>query len=385
MSSALKLLIGCAATCNAIRLNYEPKPTNLWQKGTGQEGKLIPWHCTWNATCADYNPYEDLKCNKEELARIRIESKKQKGLIASGQGGSATRVTQQVADIVGTYNWGDVDDVTKDSWAVRWGGAFLKHAEVFSNAGRVDYDPTGTLPAKLLVEVEDQVCRTLMIADRMAHREPTVRPWAVKEPWLRHMLPMFMEVVDFKFIHVTRDIRCISKTYHEEKEYDELKLFAERDLFVKYADKQLGNHAIELARTGSSTSQGLFTPAKLMKLKQALESRTWTSVEEKWVKFSHVWAAVEHRLHTWWTKERPDDYYHIAEHTVPEPTNLDKAKKFATFLGEPNPSQTTMERMSTIWGGQNCNEEHWSMMHKVITDPLQAEVKATMEMLGYYI
>lgn len=388
MHSALALLFGCAVTCNAIRLNYEPHPANLEQKFRDSdmvEGKLIPWHCTWNATCADYNPYEDLQCNKAELATIRIESKKQKGLIASGQGGSATRVTQQISEIVGTYNWGDVDDVTKDSWSVRWGGAFLRHTEVFKNTGRVDYDPATALPAKLLVEVEDSICKTLMIADRMAHREENYKPWALKEPWLRTLLPMFMEVVDFKFIHVTRDIRCVSKTYHEEKAYDDVKLFAERDLFVKYADEQLANHAIELARTDSSASQKLLSPAKLTNLKQALKSGTWTPQEEKWIKFTHVWAAVEHRLHTWWTTERPDDYFHMAEHTVPAPDNMDKAQKFAAFLGEPNPSKSTMDKMSNVYTPSNCNQDHWNFMQRIITSPMQKEVKDTMQMLGYYI
>lgn len=378
MSFARALIITCAITADAIRLNYEPKGTSL--KAESKEG-LIPWHCTWNQECANYNPYENLKCSKPELARIRIESKQEKGLILSGQGGSCTRVAQKIAEIVGTYNWGDVDDVTKDSWAVRWGGSFLKHNDVFKAAGSVDYEPASALPAKLLVDVEDQVCKTLMIADRMAHREQTYHPWALKEPALRLMLPVFSEVVNFKFLHVTRDIRCIASKRNASDDSD-MKLAADRDLFEKYADAKLTDESINLAKTEHSTSM-----LDVAGLKKALKAQPWTAEEQKWVKFAHVWSAVEKKLHTTWTEKRPDDYYMLSEYNFPseDDTKFEKAKKLAEFLGDKEASKSTLQKMNRVWKQPECDDAHWQMMQKILTADENKEIKATMEMLGYYI
>lgn len=387
MTLARALLITCAITCEAIRLNYEPLEITERRLKLDSKENLIPWRCSFGQSCADYNPYTDLKCSKTELARIRVESKKEKGLIVAGQGGSGTRVAQQIAQVVGTYNWGDVDTVTKDSWAVRWGGAQVNHSQVFAAVGKVDYQPASDLSAKLLVEVEDNVCKTLMIADRMAHREQTYHPWALKEPNLRIMLPVFKEVVDFKFVHVTRDVRCLAKKENGASNGDEIKLASERDEFVNYANQKLADHSIQMSKF--DTTQGtLFNP---IKLKQALAAKDWTPEEQKWIKFAHVWAAVETKLHEWWTKERPSDYYLLAEHTIPQEDDkilgYEKSKKLAAFLGDNSPTQSTLAKMSMVYKetAPKCDDDHWAMMQKIIMAKENQDVKEALESLGYYI
>merc|ERR1719335_1363812 len=92
----------------------------------------------------------------------------------------------------------------------------------------LDYKPS-QLPSELYYQVADQVCRSLMIADDMAKKEAMhnkmrantkPKPWALKDPYLRIFMPFFSEIVNYKFLHVTRDPRCIHETHMHEQFYE---------------------------------------------------------------------------------------------------------------------------------------------------------------------
>jgi len=287
------------------------------------------------------------------------------GLIISGQGGSATRVAERIAELPMTHDFGwvvnDTLDPTLDSWAVRKSDVLQTEFRAIglSSTGRVDYDIDEIMPSSKRLEVQDHVCDSLMRLHQQIRKSN--KPWALKEPWVRFLLPFFDHVIgsdNYKFAHVTLDPRYIHDS-HGDESYS--RLFDEEDT--------PSDLSVALAHNSSLVAAGFPVEHVI-----------------KWTKFAYMWGVIELQLYEWWTTKRSHQYFHISEKVMTGEGAKDTARKFATFLGSTDPEPETLEQMIGAYNIsllKRHHKDHYKLMDEIINLPGLEGTRAAMEALGY--
>merc|ERR1719160_931281 len=104
-------------------------------------------------------------------------------------------------------------------------------------------------------------------------------------------------------------------------------------------------------------------------LQKAIQSGQYKAEEVPWVKFAHVWAAMELTLHKKWMNEDPRRYFRLSEKNMPTPDNMERAKLLAGFLGNAQMPEAQLQEMVQVYKPVTCNQTHWDMMHKIVARP----------------
>jgi len=140
-------------------------------------------------------------------------------LLIGGQGGGGTRGIVQLLESFPSCMSVQSDRDSRDSLALRRSGLERSSGTVFLLSRSHEFTFAGLQPS-LAAELRRQFCRfeALLAPDlaRFAVAGPQLRVLAIKEPKSMYLLPLFRERVEnLRFLHLTRDVRTISK-YHEE-------------------------------------------------------------------------------------------------------------------------------------------------------------------------
>lgn len=328
----------------------------------------------WLPGCGAPPPrYANISCTEVESLQLGG------GVIIAGQGGSATRAAQEVVQFTGRTFFGKVDYDTYDSCATRWGQAPYSREPVIESTGSVDYH-VSSIPQEVRFLVKNATCKTLAILQKMADEnamESSGKRWALKEPWLRFLLPFYTQNLNIKFVHVTRDLRMLQDTHNDETligpHLKDLEEFSNLDLPPDY---------IGLMRVAGRNA--------FSKVKDSLDVNQFSVEEfEKYSMFAQVWANVEVTLHNSWKKSQPQNYFHLSEkHMTNQTINRDYAKKLAGFLGNLNPSEDTLQKMLGVYRPDEVTTErrhHWNLMQIIIEEPSNGKVREALHTFGYEI
>lgn len=142
-------------------------------------------------------------------------------LLVGGQGGSGTRGIGLLLESSPACHFVQSDRNTRDSVALRRSHLEATSSTVFLLA-RSHEVTFADLQPSVAQELRRNFCKfEALLAPELASfavAGPQLRVLAIKEPKLMYLLPLFRERVEnLRFLHVTRDVRTISK-YHEEGE-----------------------------------------------------------------------------------------------------------------------------------------------------------------------
>lgn len=341
--------------------------------------------------------YYECPCSSSVLAALRSESKTKLGVIISGQGGSATRAAQEIVELVGTHDFGHLDPGTKDSWAVRLPFQRLfkrslldARAEIIKSTGKVEYNVTD-IDIPLHKKMSEGVCKTLTILNDMRAKEPSQLPWALKEPFLRFMLPFFAESIGdkgFLFVHVTRDIRNIHKVHGDEELYSDMNDMD--DLTNTFVNTATHPEAVMLLKSPSPSAM-LFDSTSLIRamnnsiaLYEQYGAAMGYSMEniKQYLKFAFVWGHIELSLHHAWMNRRPDRYFHLSELKMASdgPTT---ARRLAAFLGSTTLAASRLAAMQAIYRPKEARDIHWILMQGIVKLDGMQVTREALEAFGY--
>jgi hypothetical protein len=291
------------------------------------------------------------------------------GLVMTGQGGSGTRAAQEMVAMLGTYEFGRIDNETHDSLAVRDGFGFDTRNDIMREMGSVAYDARD-LPWPLYSRTRENICKSLEIldSDRKASGNEGV-PWAVKEPWLRVVLPVLEEAAEFKLVHVTRDVRHIHDTHGDEDWTDYI------DEIASYADVL------------SNQSSSGFNRSSLQKSLESARRVASSGVDElattRWVKFAHVWAFMELSIHYSWKARKPLKYLHISPAQIADDPY--KAHQLVQFLGKTDPDEKLIDSIMSVYdpsiGSQH--DKHYSELDRITKMEGGEQIREALLAFGY--
>lgn len=319
--------------------------------------------------CTRVNATQNGTFDFVELVDLTEEQKAAPGLIITGQGGSATRAAQEMANLIGTHAFGSVDEQTGDSFASRWEDAFAGYLEILSYTGSADYEAK-SLPRSLRVSVEERTCATLLHLKEMVGEKHKM-PLALKEPRLRFFLP-FYSALNMKLVHVTRDVRRIRDLHN-----DPILATFVLDLET-LNNKELVALAEQIAHRARHNG-GRLEPVDAIWLGSA-------SNVLKAAHFAHAWATIELQVHDQWMREWPENYFHLSELSMAnETTKRAKATALARFLGRPDPDKKTLTRMMNVYRKEADGGWHWDMMQEIVTAPSSGIVRTALTTFGYQV
>lgn len=303
----------------------------------------------------DKEYYDSIGCNELALHILKGDAAEQPGLIITGQGGSGTRVFQDMVARAGTHYFGIIDPDTKDSMAARWSGVLDHHAEVIQTLGTPNFELSSVEPG-LETMLSKDVCKSLLILNDMQEHDrnrPWIqRPWALKEPWLRLMLPFYDEAVGkdgYKVLHVTRDVRNIHSTHGDETLFDPLNSIAE---LAVVESKQLKAALVGIDQVYASRG-----------------ARLNLSLEQVRIlgEFVFTWGTIELSLKKQWESERAARYFHISGKDMETPElAFATAARLANFLGIDKPKEETVKQMAAAYQQQSYSAEHWLLMNDIV-------------------
>jgi len=238
----------------------------------------------------------------------------------------------------------------------------------FEMAGTLNYEMEDVEPKIVRDTIFDRACDVMeVMADSLTE---TTKPWALKEPLLRFMLPAFDRVIgegNYKLLHVVRDVRHIHDNHHDWKR-------AGVFMTPKHTDGVGGlKHALEEAFDKSGPIQRGFPKEKRSDI-------------ERWVEFAYVWAHVELELHEIWTTRRPSRYMLIRDldlGVLDSPTG--KGRALGSFLGNTDPSMQTLFSIGKMYDAKQASpmDSHFELMDAIIRLPSMRLVRRAMKVFGY--
>jgi hypothetical protein len=295
------------------------------------------------------------------------------GLIITGQGDSATRVASALVTMIGTHRFGQIRSTSKDSCFLRGCAVGLIAHDVVTTEGRFPYNfslPGSFLQqgglnstAKMALETQSQaymrVCAALRLHSECGRDDgvPDNSPWALKEPLLRYMLPVVEQMLGrrgFKLVHMTRDVREITRLYEEDK------------------------MAEALAETRGRT-------AEVVRGTEHVWRARWnkTSVETV-IRFQLVWAHVESAVRRRWQGSWPEGYFHLSELKLLQ-NGTSTVRALAEFLGLSSPSPKLIARMADVYHRNPPHEGRFSrsLRYEVAGLEPMGAVRATLLEFGY--
>lgn len=325
----------------------------------------------------------NIGCHRQAIDRLKSE---QLGIIVSGQGGSATRAAQAVVESVGTHDFGKTSTTSGDSWAVRWSGLVERFRNqplprvVLVNASRVDYD-VDTISPNVKTMVSDVVCKTVLMAAASRASVPR-KPWALKEPWLRFVLPFFDSLLGYKFIHVTRDVRNIRNTHGDEVI---VAAMAHRELTKDQIHNMVRQVKNVNATNGLSTA---LLAVNHVHAKHGGPAGKNKGQVRKYVKFAYAWGWMEQQIYDMFQWRKADSYMHISErHFNPNKPNRAKksARKLAKFLGLPNATKDIIGKMTKVYKPPAKKDGHWHMMQTIVKLQGMERTRKALSTFGYKV
>mmetsp|Transcript_99154 Transcript_99154/g.212474 ORF Transcript_99154/g.212474 Transcript_99154/m.212474 type:complete len:354 (-) Transcript_99154:56-1117(-) len=338
------------------------------------------------------NPAQHVQCDWTLFINANKSSKNTSGLIISGQGGSATRAAQEVVEYAGTHAFGALDERSRDSLAWRWatsdikGKSFYDPHAILMSTGSINYT-VEEVPQELRVFKENQACRTILNIEHMLGN--SVQPWALKEPLLRYDLPFYMSMVSVKFLHVTRDVRNIHMLHYDVLYYDDL--FNDGDNVISASDADKTNSdfdiasAYQLCRNMAFISMNLTLPCA----DNAIRQLTRQGDRETLTRFARVWAKTELDLYKTWTRMWPERYYHISEIKMTNESNKrTEALRLAQFLGNPQPDENTLAKMTSVYQPEHFGEHekrHWEILQSIVVAPDSGMIREALTTFGYEV
>lgn len=358
------------------------------------------------------------QCDNNAMDELQAESVRAPGVIVSGQGGSATRAGQLVVQRAGTHDFGSVSNLTGDSFASRWSGLLIHMDEdstkplprlVAQSTGRSVYDPND-LDEMSHILIADAVCRTLLMASTTRDpNAPRRLPWAIKEPWVRLLLPFFDEALGqdgYKLVHVTRDVRTIHQTHGDEEMASDVGLGTR--LLHHMVDKvshlvaKRGTGALsslleldeldDVQRTALSAVDPSRLQAALLKVDELHEhhgshQRVSRKDIQQRVMFAFMWGAIELPLKQSWQQERPQRYFHLSEKLMspshPKTARF-TARRLARFLGVRRPSAAMLNSMTNVYRPMKPNREgDWELMQAIVGLRGMEQTRRALASFGY--
>lgn len=348
---------------------------SLLQVGVSLSGEACPevnyLSPPWVTGLDTPNPYENVMCTDESLARIQVFSQNNPFLIISGQGGSDTRAAQEVVQKACTHGFGSVDTDTHDAWACRFAAAdspaphpLGDYTDPFvyallEQAATINYTLESIHP-ELRQSERELACRTLIILEKMGGGHPM----AMKEPWLRVSLPFYTSMANVKFVHVTRDVRNIHYS-HGEETFGNLVVQNMQDILEDVAE-------IALRATPTPGTMTWGERSKWPKIVQESE----TGELQQLAIFANVWASMELTLHQQWMNAWPDKYYHVSELRMVNDGKAE-AKRLAQFLGNFHPSESILTKMMATYQPEHvskASKDHWNIMQEIVNAPSSGHV-----------
>jgi hypothetical protein len=171
----------------------------------------------------------------------------------------------------------------------------------------------------------------------------------MKEPGLRVMLPFYTSVVNFKFVHVTRDVRHIHNTHDSENMH-------------KY----------------------IVDPSHAADFDSALRAGRKLNLDARSLEFAQVWAWMELSLHLAWKRDRSSYYFHLSETSMA--TNMTRVLELAAFLGAPSLDLETALSIQRIYKRVNASHDaHWDTMQQIVALPGNELVRRALHTFGYTV
>lgn len=370
--------------------------------------------------------YGRMPCNKEFVQNMQRRCRKRPGLIVTGQGGSATRAAQVVIETLSTHDFGLLSNSSHDSLAARYSYLWSGDRDLLSLTTNNTYDPFEFMSkpdlSSNLTEKPFQVCRTLRLLDDMIRRKELARrpemqvvlnqadhfekmkPWALKSPYLRMLLPFFDALVGpagYLLIHVTRDVHHIHELHGDENTFDLIyKHVAPKkaaDFSFDYGAKKIKRGKLALSGESESAFSKVAMTQVLVEVHKAakelygdeeneFEKGEVKAEKEKFVmhaKFAYVWGHTELGLKRAWMAGRPDQYFHLSERRFLE-HGLSSARDLAKFLGVEKPGPSVIRKMLSIYQPEAPDTEHFAMMRKITALKSMSIVREALLDFGYH-